>query len=292
MTNPASSAIRWSTAAHFFYNVMNTTTVSSVVFYITYVSNIPVSSVGGGSAAIVLILLITATGCAVFWGWFFGRVPEEGPCLCLCPPAPRPAPSRPPPRRRHPNACPSPRCRRPYACPSLAHRPVSAAGRLESKDLRKYMLGFTTLSIVMNILAFQVISRPVERDVVGSYMPFTMAFLLFYIPNTIYANWMAAANGYAIDEDCQRAATVTMCHPCACASSPCAWGVARVAALPSPVPWLPHSGCSAGTVLAPAPVVWCRRRARRRSGARPPSPASSSSSAGSAAPSASSSLAR
>lgn len=50
---------------------------------------------------------------------------------------------------------------------------------------------------------------PVERDQDGTSLPYVVSVSITIFVGSIYGNWNNAANGWAIDEDCQLTAQAT-----------------------------------------------------------------------------------
>ena len=76
-------------------------------------------------------------------------------------------------------------------------------------DPRWYMIICTIVSEFLNVILIASWAGPVERDQVGTSLPFVGAVSIGILVNCVYGNWNAAANGWAVDEDCQLTAKAT-----------------------------------------------------------------------------------
>jgi hypothetical protein len=76
-------------------------------------------------------------------------------------------------------------------------------------DPKWHMVAFTIASDVVWCLLLGTWAGPVERNVDGTAWPYAVSMSLTIFVSSIYGNWNTAANGWAIDEDCQLMAAAT-----------------------------------------------------------------------------------
>ena len=78
-----------------------------------------------------------------------------------------------------------------------------------SVDPRWYMIILTIISEIFQFILLSTWGGPVERNEVGTSLPFVGSVSVGILFNCVYGNWNASANGWAVDEDCQLTAKAT-----------------------------------------------------------------------------------